>query len=214
VRRRRLLIGCVAAVLALAVRPAWAQALPETVSPSRAGDLIDRWSALIAEAATRFGISPAWIGAVMQAESGGRTELDGRPITSPAGAIGLMQVMPGTYAALRRRYGLGGDPYDPHDNVMAGAAYLRELFDRYGYPALFAAYNVGPLRLDGHLADGRPLPRETLAYLAIVEAGVPGPSRPQRLPFLDRRLFFPLGRQAFEQRERGLEAVAAHPVGK
>ena len=133
---------------------------PATASP------LDSWSAFIAEASRRFGISEAWIRAVMRAESGGQTMLDGRPITSHAGAMGLMQVMPETWVGLRSRYGLGVDPYDPHDNILAGAAYLRELYQRYGYPDLFAAYNAGPARFDEHLLTGRPLPDETRAYLA------------------------------------------------
>lgn len=104
----------------------------------------------------------------MHAESDGRTMLDGQPITSPAGAMGLMQVMPETYNELRGEYGLGDNPYDPHDNVLAGTAYLRELYVRYGYPNLFAAYNAGPARLDAYLFNDQPLPDETLAYLAVL----------------------------------------------
>ena len=63
---------------------------------------------------------------------------------SPKGAMGLMQIMPETYAALRARYALGANPYDPRDNILAGAAFLRELHDRYGTPGFLAAYNAGP----------------------------------------------------------------------
>ena len=97
----------------------------------------------------------------MRAESFG----DVRAI-SPKGAIGLMQIMPETWAALRQRYRLGADPYDAHDNIIAGAAYLRELHDRYGIPGFLAAYNAGPARWEDHLATGRPLPAETRAYLS------------------------------------------------
>ncbi len=97
---------------------------------------------------------------------------------SHAGAMGLMQIMPGTWAELRVRYRLGRNPYDPRDNVIAGTAYLRELHDRYGNPtAMLAAYNAGPGRYDEHLATGRPLPRETRAYLAMLTpmvGGAPG----------------------------------------
>ena len=89
---------------------------------------------------------------------------------SPKGAMGLMQIMPQTWAELRRRYGLGEDPYDPHDNIMAGAAYLRELHDRFGKRGFLAAYNAGPGRYEEHLATGRPLPSETLSYMAAVES--------------------------------------------
>jgi hypothetical protein len=78
--------------------------------------------------------------------------------------MGLMQIMPETWTQLRLRYDLGADPYDPHDNILAGTAYLRELRDRYGSPGFLAAYNAGPARYEEHLA-GRPLPAETRAYL-------------------------------------------------
>ncbi len=63
----------------------------------------------------------------------------------------LMQIMPETWAVLRRRYGLGADPYDAHDNIIAGAAYLRELHDRYGFPGFLAdtmpALRIGKITL-------------------------------------------------------------------
>ncbi len=119
------------------------------------------FATFVAEAAQRFGIPAAWIRAVMRAESFGNVHA-----ISPKGAIGLMQIMPETWAGLRQRYGLGADPYDAHDNIVAGAAYLRELHDRYGIPGFLAAYNAGPARWEDHLATGRPLPAETRAYLA------------------------------------------------
>jgi hypothetical protein len=120
------------------------------------------YAAHVADAVQRFGIPESWIWAVMRVESNG----DARAV-SAVGAIGLMQIMPGTWATLRARYSLGSDPFDARDNIMAGAAYLREMFDRYGNAtAMLAAYNAGPGRYDEHLARGRPLPGETLAYLA------------------------------------------------
>ena len=74
--------------------------------------------------------------------------------------------MPKTYAELRVRHRLGADPCDPHDNILAGAAYLREMLDRYGAPGFLAAYNAGPARYDEHLMRGRPLPGETQDYVA------------------------------------------------
>ncbi|MPZ36418.1 MAG: transglycosylase SLT domain-containing protein [Rhodospirillales bacterium] len=130
---------------------------------------VDRWQVFIAEAARRFNIPEAWIRAVMRAESGGQATVGGRPITSPAGAIGLMQVMPETYAELRRRHGLGPDPADPRDNIFAGVAYLREMLDLFGYPHLFAAYNAGPERFEAYRRGEQPLPAETRAYIAQVE---------------------------------------------
>jgi hypothetical protein len=115
----------------------------------------------VAEGAHRFGIPAAWIWAVMRVESGGR-----RTAISHAGAMGLMQIMPGTWAQLRVRHRLGSDPFDPRDNIMAGAAYLRLMYDRYGnVTAMLAAYNAGPGRYDQYLSRERPLPAETRAYL-------------------------------------------------
>jgi soluble lytic murein transglycosylase-like protein len=150
------------------------------VALSVAAPALDRWSDPVAEASARFGIPQDWIRRVMRAESGGRTELNGRPIESPKGAMGLMQVMPRTWEAMRRRYGLGSDPHDPRDNILAGAAYLREMHDRFGYPGLFAAYNAGPGRYAEHLSTGRRLPVETIAYVASVAGGdsYPAPLAP------------------------------------
>lgn len=120
--------------------------------------------AFIAEAAQRFGIPPNWIVAVMRAESANEPGA-----VSHAGAMGLMQVMPGTWAALRARHGLGDDPHDPRDNILAGTAYLREMWDRYGnVAAMLAAYNAGPGRYDAYLETGRALPAETRAYVAAL----------------------------------------------
>ena len=131
-----------------------------------------QWAPIMAEASARFDVPESWIAAVMRAESGGHTTLNGRPITSSAGAMGLMQVMPATYEDLRRRYGFGRDPYAVRDNIFAGAAYLRELYVRYGYPDLFAAYNAGPHRLDAFLGFRRALPNATVAYVdTIIPAG-------------------------------------------
>lgn len=126
------------------------------------------WRVHVAEAAARFAISEDWILRVIDAESGGRTHLRGRPITSPAGAMGLMQLMPGTWAELRREHGLGPDPHDPRDNILAGTAYLRRMYERFGYPGLFAAYNAGPGRYRAYLERGRPLPLETRLYVARI----------------------------------------------
>ena len=129
---------------------------------------LDRWATEIAEASRRFGVQESWIIRVMAAESGGRTMQRGRPIESPAGAMGLMQLMPGTWREMRAAHGLGGNPHDPRDNILAGTAYLRAMYERFGYPGLFAAYNAGPARYARHLASGRPLPAETIAYVATV----------------------------------------------
>jgi hypothetical protein len=115
----------------------------------------------VEEASQRFGIPAPWIRAVMQVESAGEIG-----VTSSAGAMGLMQVMPQTYATLRARLGLGANAYDPHDNIIAGAAYLREMHDRYGDAGFLAAYNAGPARYEEFRAGGRSLPSETILYMA------------------------------------------------
>lgn len=129
---------------------------------------VDRWQPYIAEASARYAVPVEWIERVMRAESGGRTTLDSRPITSHAGAMGLMQLMPGTWADMRARLGLGHDPHDPRDNILAGTYYLRLMHDRFGYPGLFGAYNAGPGRYAAWLAGRSGLPGETRAYIASV----------------------------------------------
>lgn len=126
---------------------------------------IDRWSNEIAAASLRFGISERVLRAVISVESAGMPG-----ITSPAGAMGLMQLMPETWATMRTRYRLGSDPYAPADNILAGAAFLRELIDRYGASDFLAAYNAGPARLEDHRLRGRALPGETRRYVAQLAA--------------------------------------------
>jgi hypothetical protein len=134
------------------------------VRPSAAISYADH----IAEASQRFGIPATWITAILQAESAG----DARAV-SPKGAMGLMQLMPETWAGLRIRHGLGQDPFDPRDNILAGVAFLREMHDRYGSPGFLAAYHAGPGRYEQHLV-GRPLPPETRAYLAALAPAIDG----------------------------------------
>ena len=128
----------------------------------------DPWGPYIREASNRFDVPETWIRALMRQESGGSLYRNGRLITSSAGAMGLMQVMPGTYRELRSRHNLGADPFEPHDNIMAGVAYMREMYDMYGAPGFLAAYNAGPNRLDDYLANTRGLPDETRRYVASI----------------------------------------------
>jgi hypothetical protein len=123
----------------------------------------DPWGPWIREASHRFDVPERWIREVMRQESGGRTNA-----TSPVGAMGLMQVMPGTYRQLAGRYGFGADPYHPYDSIMAGAAYIREMYDLYGSPAFLAAYNAGPRRLEDYLWNSKGLPNETRNYVARI----------------------------------------------
>jgi soluble lytic murein transglycosylase-like protein len=152
-----------------------------TAAPAGANSL-DRWTPYVAEASARFGIPAGWIQRVMSLESGGRTLRDGRPVISRAGAMGLMQLMPRTWLETRALLGLGSDPFEPRDNILAGTFYLRTMYERFGYPGLFAAYNAGPGRYAAYLAGARPLPAETRSYLAAAAAqsrAIPAWSRPQ-----------------------------------
>jgi hypothetical protein len=130
---------------------------------------ITQWQSFIDEAASRSGLPSPWIGAVILAESAGCESVNGRPTTSAAGAMGLMQLMPATWEQFRQKLTLAADAYDPHDNILAGAAYLRELYGRYGWPGSSAAYHAGPRRYDDYLKTGRPLPKATVEYLARID---------------------------------------------
>jgi hypothetical protein len=148
-------------VCQIAVSTAFASNVPaQTAMRSEA---IDRFAELIAEASTRFAVPASWIRAVMRVESEGNERA-----TSSRGALGLMQLMPGTWVELSARYDLGLDPFHPRDNIFAGAAYLKEMHDRFGSTGFLAAYHAGPSRYERHLATGQPLPPETIAYVTAV----------------------------------------------
>jgi len=137
----------------------------------------DPWGPWIREASRRFDVPDRWIREVMRQESGGRVGA-----TSPVGAMGLMQVMPGTYRELQRRHDLGDDPYHPYDNLMAGTAYLRQMYDLFGSPAFLAAYNAGPRRLENFLYNNQGLPAETRNYVARVGPRIITSSPVRRAP--------------------------------
>lgn len=132
----------------------------QDAQPSRA-PIVSDIAIHVRAAALRFDIPESWIWSVMRVESAGRVDA-----TSHAGAMGLMQVMPGTWASLTARHNLGGNAYDPRANIMAGAAYLRAMHDRYGSPGFLAAYNAGPGRYEQYLRGARGLPIETRNYVA------------------------------------------------
>lgn len=134
----------------------------------------DPWGPYIREASARFDIPDTWVRSLMRVESGGKEFVNGDLITSGVGAMGLMQVMPATFDELRDRYNLGDDPFDPHDNITAGVAYMREMYDIYGSPGFLAAYNAGPARLDDYLANRHPLPDETRHYVAMIGPNLRG----------------------------------------
>lgn len=154
-----------------------------------AAEPLDIYAPHIAEASRRFGIPADWIERVIRAESGGRTTLGGRPIVSRAGAMGLMQLMPGTWSDMRSVLGLGRDPHAPRDNILAGTYYLRLLYDRFGYPGMFAAYNAGPARYSAYLAGRSSLPAETRSYLATIAGGA-GVTYPKVMRAAAPPLFF------------------------
>jgi len=142
---------------------------PRQASYTPPGPPHDPWGPYIVEAARRYDVPELWIREVMRVESGGR------PLAlSHAGAMGLMQVMPATYAELAARHELGPDPYHPRDNILAGTAYIREMYDRFGSPGFLAAYNGGPGTLDTYLAGRRGLPEETRRYVAIIGPRIVG----------------------------------------
>lgn len=161
---RRIMPACVAVIiLALSGVAGHAEQAvmtsPVSASAERHGDA-EPWAASITEASRRFDIPERWIRAIIRAES----DDDARAV-SPKGARGLMQIMPPTWDELRALHRLGDDPFDAHDNIIAGTAYLRALYDRYGMPGALAAYNAGPARYEEHKLLGVALSRETLAYL-------------------------------------------------
>lgn len=131
-------------------------------------DPVDRWMPHIVEAAQRFAVPVRLLRAVMRAESGGRATIDAEPTVSSAGAMGLMQLMPPTWQEVRERYGLGSDPHQSRDNVLAGAGYLAQLIARYGERLGVAAYHAGPGRVEAHLASGVALPHTSVEYVAVV----------------------------------------------
>ena len=216
-----LLVGCNRAALAQIFDG-------QSAAPIASNATVD---AAIAEASLRFGVPEPWIRAVMLIESAGRVHA-----ISSAGAIGLMQVMPATYAVLRRRYGLGPDPFDVRDNILAGTAYLREMHDRYGRTGMLAAYNAGPGWWEEHITQARPLPLETVAYVArlapmIGAHGLPRqvrlqvattPVTPPQVLFVSRRGERLCRNRGVEQSGRGShfstrsatgERVRAHGLG-
>ena len=145
-------------MLAASPAQAFAQS-PQLVRPSPRVEIAGH----VSEASQQFGIPERWIYAVIRVESAGRVRA-----VSTAGAMGLMQLMPGTWARQRARFSLGQDPFDPRDNILAGTSYLREMYDRYGAQGFLAAYNAGPGRYEDWLAGRRSLPHETRRYVARI----------------------------------------------
>ena len=143
---------------------AWADARPVAIadSPAASGDCDplapDQLRPLVVEASVREGINPLLVQAVVRRESGGKP-----CAVSSKGAQGLMQLMPATQSDLGVR-----DPFDPAENIGAGARYLKQLLARYksDLRLALAAYNAGPQRVE----PGGQVPAiaETQAYVRAI----------------------------------------------
>lgn len=107
------------------------------------------YNSTIASLATQNNVDPSLALAVAQAESGGQQyDANGAPLTSSAGAIGVMQLEPGTAAQY------GADPTNPIENIDAGTAYLGDLLNQYGDTGTaLAAYNWGPGNVSNAIAQ-------------------------------------------------------------
>lgn len=147
-------------------------AVPQSYQPP--GPPGDPWGPYIADASRRFDVPGSWIRNVMRVESGGNEYMGGHLTVSAAGAMGLMQLEPETYREMAAQFGLGSDPFNPYDNIMAGTAYIHEMYSIYGSPGFLAAYNAGPGRLDEYVNGHVPLPQETQAYLAMIAPHIAG----------------------------------------
>jgi hypothetical protein len=114
---------------------------------------------IIEHASTQHGVDPRLVKAVIQVESGFQSRA-----RSPKGAMGLMQLMPGT----AREYRVGRNPYDPAKNIQAGTKYLRALLNKFELPLALAAYNAGEAAV--RRFGGIPPYAETQAYVAKILA--------------------------------------------
>lgn len=112
---------------------------------------------LIREKAQKYGIPFDLFYRVIEVESGFNPNA-----VSPAGAIGLGQLMPGTARALGVK-----DPYDPEQNLEGAAKYLRQQYDRFGrWDLALAAYNAGPGNVSKY--GGIPPFKETQRYVSLI----------------------------------------------
>lgn len=131
----------------------------EITVPATVSERLAMWEPLLQELCEKYQVDPDLARAVMRCESGGNPNA-----VSSAGAIGLMQLMPGTAR------GLGVDPKDPRRNLEGGIKYLAQLADKYdrNYVKTLAAYNAGSGRVDSY--GGVPPFPETQRYVQNVLA--------------------------------------------
>ena len=124
----------------------------------KSSETTKKYDGIIQEASNKFGLSFSLLKAIIRAES----NFDSRAI-SKKGALGLMQIMPQNLQAFNIR-----DPYDPKDNIMGGARYLKSLMERFEgkLPLALAAYNAGPTIVDKH--QNIPPIKETKDYVKKV----------------------------------------------
>jgi soluble lytic murein transglycosylase-like protein len=198
---------CIVVILAASILASGAAHAEQEPSATRRPNALSLpFAAFVTEASKRFALPEHWIRAVMHAESSAKPRA-----RSERGAMGLMQIMPETWAELRARYGLGADPYDVRDNILAGAAYIRELYDRYGAPGFLAAYNAGPGRYERHLATGRPLPEETQAYVATLAPMINRARTNARIGAVARSFAW-AGSSLFAPRSAGISSDRSSPA--
>lgn len=117
-----------------------------------------KFDSIIEDAATRFGVNPLLVKAVIKAESGADTRA-----VSCKGAQGLMQLMPDTASDMDVE-----NPFDPEDNIFGGTRYLKTLLERFGQDRelALAAYNAGPETVMSY--KGIPPYPETRAFVERV----------------------------------------------
>ena len=164
---RRLVVGAAVIAVLLATfgtvhltRPAWYERLWHPL----------HYESIVLGHARNYDLDPALLAAVIYQES--KFHADAR---SDRGAVGLMQLLPGTAEGIAERTGgtqfRVSDLYDPEINVRYGAWYLRHLLDRYGSERLaLAAYNAGQANVDRWRAQGLPIQfDETRSFVDHVE---------------------------------------------
>lgn len=140
-------------------------------SPNNLPAGVKQYQPLIQKAAADYGVDPKLVSAVMAVESGGRKEA-----VSPAGARGLMQIMPGTATDLGVK-----DPHDPDQAVPGGAKYLAQNLAKFNGDTKLAlmAYNWGPANVDKWVkagSDPEKVPQETRDYVQKVSSFIAGQS--------------------------------------